>query len=102
MGQRVFLILILFAVPLVAFGVARAIESKYDADWRSALQQEFGELTAEQTEALSLRRLCANPEAALKLGETCSYYNFSSLLERGAQVPGAFCFSFPSQWHISL
>ena len=53
--------MILFAVSLVAFGVARAIESKYDADWRSALQQEFGELTAEQTEALSLRRLCANP-----------------------------------------
>ena len=66
MKKKVALLAIVLAVPLVALGVAKGIQLKYESDWRSVLARAGGALTEEQRAVLSLRNICTNPKTAVK------------------------------------
>ena len=66
-------LLFILAIPLVAFGVAKMIQWRYESNLQSALRIRYPELQAEQLKAISLSTLCAEPRNADMPG--CNIYS---------------------------
>ena len=70
------LLLIMIAVPMIAFGVAFGVLWKGERDWQAALVQRFPTASAEQRAALTLQGVCQDPSVRKGLESVCSYVDY--------------------------
>jgi Zn-dependent protease with chaperone function len=82
MRERIVLVMIILAVPAIAFGVAKLIQAQYNHELRQAVQKHLGSMNQQALASISLDKPCENPDPELR--EVCSDYNSMNLMAKGA------------------
>ena len=67
-------------IPVGGWIAVTVAESKLEGDWITAVEAEFGPVAAEERGALSLHLLCAEPETAAQLADSCNDTRLMDLL----------------------
>jgi len=88
MRNKLRLLALVLAIPLVGFGVAEGIQIKTEHDWQQAIQKQLGQ-KAEFRQELTLHRICADSDMAKRIPEVCSEYGDLGTMETAALWTGA-------------
>jgi len=59
-------------IPVGGWIAVTVAENKLEGDWITAVEAEYGTIPAEERESVTLRFLCAEPEAAAELADGCN------------------------------
>jgi Zn-dependent protease with chaperone function len=59
-------------IPVGGWIAVTVAENKLESDWITAVEAEYGTIPAEERESVTLRLLCAEPEAAAELADGCN------------------------------
>lgn len=87
MVRRMWLFVLLLAVPIIGFGVATAIQAHFNSELRSALHERYPEATDEKLAQVSLDGLCAQSRADIQA--LCDTNDNLNLMRQGAIGAGA-------------
>ena len=80
--------IILLAVPVCVFLASSAVLWSIDQDWYESLEDEFGPLTTQQRESVSLEAICDDPIASQDVGEWCTHVEHATLIQNGSIATG--------------
>jgi Zn-dependent protease with chaperone function len=87
--RRLGLLLLILAVPAVAFAVAFVLVGQFEGAFQEALVRDQPQMPAEERKRLSISGLCADPAGLAALGEeTCDLYALLTLMGLAALVTG--------------
>ena len=83
MRQRLWLLLLLLAVPAIAFGVSTAVQAHFDAELRTALRNQIPDADPEKVAAATVDKLCADQPTGT-FAEICEMNAHLNLMRRAA------------------
>jgi Zn-dependent protease with chaperone function len=73
MKNRLMLLALLIAVPLIALYVGHQVRTRMDSGWHAAVTQQFGAAVAADPRN-ALEAICAAPDTARKVSDVCPDY----------------------------
>jgi Zn-dependent protease with chaperone function len=83
------LLLILVAVPLIAFGVSFAIAANRESKWQAELARQYPHVSVQERAAVTLLGMCADPKARIEIGIECGREDQLLLMRRVAMGAAA-------------
>lgn len=88
MKNRLMLLVLLVAVPLIAFFVGNQVRAHIDSQWVAAVTDQLGAELAHDPR-LALGTVCATPDGAREFGDICTDYQLMNWLKYIAIGAGA-------------
>ena len=88
MRRIVSLLLVMTAVPVIAFGVAFAILWKFEREWQAALAQQVPAASAEQRAAFTIEGGCQNPSIRKAIESVCSMVDYMRYMRLASILSG--------------
>lgn len=82
------LVLMMIAVPGVAYGVAFGIMAKDEAEWQVMLASQFSDVSKEQRQATTLIRICQDARVRMQIAAACSREDYLGLMRSAAVGAG--------------
>ncbi len=93
MAPRLWLLVVLLAVPALGFGVAEGIQAHLNSQLRSQARQQFPEADAERLAQLTVDRLCESPDP--DTAELCATNANLNMMSTASAAAGAAGIALP-------
>jgi hypothetical protein len=83
------LLLVILAVPAVAFAVSFGLLARFEGSFQSALARDYPEKSAAERANFTIASICADPKGREAIGEeACGLLDLLRLMELGALATG--------------